>query len=138
MTNEKDTFLTSLLKSGRVNIPMSFNTTKASNISLSRGLNTQGIMKASNDESSDLRNVDFCKFGSVLKRKGYYHLNATSIAVSGASPYVPGTDNPPPISGDTGDWGIPMIDASYAVSYASGNEEIVNFPEITITHSESK
>lgn len=46
--------------------------------SLSGGLNsTAGALGVKEDESSDLLNIDFNKFGSVLKRNGYSALNAT-------------------------------------------------------------
>jgi len=45
------------------------------------GLNsTAGSLGLENSESSDLRNVDFNKFGSILKRNGYTHLNSTAIS----------------------------------------------------------
>lgn len=44
------------------------------------GLNTTaGSLGLNNNESSGLRNVDFNVFGSILKRNGYTHLNATAI-----------------------------------------------------------
>jgi len=33
-----------------------------------------------NNESSDLQNIDFNKFGSILKRNGYVHLNPTATS----------------------------------------------------------
>ena len=48
------------------------------------GLNsTAGPLELSNQESSDLQNVDFDKFGSIAKRNGYLNANTTPIA-SGA------------------------------------------------------
>lgn len=47
----------------------------------SGGLNTTaGSLGLDNNESSDLRNCDFNKFGSILKRNGYTHLNSTAIS----------------------------------------------------------
>ena len=44
------------------------------------GLNTNGNpMMISNEESSDLQNIDFDKFGRLKKRNGYIHLNSTAI-----------------------------------------------------------
>jgi hypothetical protein len=48
--------------------------------SFSAGVNTaSGPLGLQDNESSDLSNVDFNKFGSVLKRNGYLHTNATSL-----------------------------------------------------------
>ncbi len=45
------------------------------------GLNsTAGSLGLENSESSDLRNCDFNKFGSLVKRNGYTHLNSTAIS----------------------------------------------------------
>lgn len=45
------------------------------------GLNTTaGSLGLDNSESSDLRNVLFNKFGSIVKRNGYTHLNSTAIS----------------------------------------------------------
>lgn len=51
---------------------------------LGAGLNsTAGALNVADEESSDLLNIDFNKFGSVLKRQGYTVLNTTPL--SGAS-----------------------------------------------------
>lgn len=48
------------------------------------GLNsTSGPLSLSNSESSDLQNLDFNKFGSIVKRNGYTALNTS--AISGAA-----------------------------------------------------
>lgn len=50
------------------------------------GLNsTSGPLGLQNNESSDLQNVDFDKFGSILKRNGYTALNTTAITSTPAS-----------------------------------------------------
>ena len=47
------------------------------------GLNsTAGALELQDNESSDLLNVDFDKFGSILKRNGYAALNTGSIALA--------------------------------------------------------
>lgn len=47
---------------------------------LSDGLNsTAGPLNVKDSESSDLQNVDFTKFGSVVKRNGYSALNTSAI-----------------------------------------------------------
>ena len=50
-------------------------------IKLNGGLNsTGGALGLDNNESSDLLNIDFDKFGSIVKRNGYSTLNGTAIA----------------------------------------------------------
>ena len=62
------------LTGGSVSIP---------DINFNGGLNsTSGPLSVANNESSDLRNIDFNKFGSILKRNGYTALNTTAIATS--------------------------------------------------------
>ena len=52
-------------------------------INFNGGLNsTSGPLSLSNNESSDLRNVDFNKFGSIVKRNGYTALNTSAITNS--------------------------------------------------------
>lgn len=52
------------------------------------GLNsTAGSLELKDNESSDLQNVDFDKFGSILKRNGYFYLNPTPIT-DGSSPFL--------------------------------------------------
>lgn len=47
---------------------------------LNGGLNsTGGPLSLQNNESSDLQNIDFDKFGSIAKRKGYTALNTTAV-----------------------------------------------------------
>lgn len=47
---------------------------------LNGGLNsTSGPLNLGNNESSDLQNIDFTKFGSILQRNGYSALNTTAI-----------------------------------------------------------
>ena len=47
---------------------------------LNGGLNsTAGPLGLQNNESSDLQNIDFNKFGSILKRKGYTALNTSTV-----------------------------------------------------------
>jgi len=47
---------------------------------LGGGLNTTaGPLHLEDNESSDLQNIDFDKFGSILKRSGYTPLNTTAI-----------------------------------------------------------
>src|SRR3990167_5636704 len=49
-------------------------------INFNGGLNsTSGPLSVANNESSDLQNIDFNLFGSILKRKGYTALNTTAI-----------------------------------------------------------
>lgn len=49
----------------------------------SGGLNsTAGALGLNNTESSDLQNIDFNKFGSILSRNGYTALNTSAIATS--------------------------------------------------------
>ena len=48
------------------------------------GLNS-GELGLQPNESDDLANVEFDKFGSMIKRKGYLWLNANIIPVSNAS-----------------------------------------------------
>lgn len=51
---------------------------------LGGGLNsTSGTLNVDDSESSDLQNIDFDKFGSILKRRGYSTLN--TITLSGSS-----------------------------------------------------
>lgn len=48
---------------------------------LNGGLNTTaGPFGLNDNESSDLQNIDFDKFGSILQRKGYTALNASAIS----------------------------------------------------------
>jgi len=55
-------------------------------INFNGGLNsTSGPLSVKNNESSDLSNIDFNKFGSILKRSGYSALNTTAITGSAAS-----------------------------------------------------
>ena len=52
-------------------------------IVFSGGLNsTSGPLGLKNNESPDLLNIDFDKFGSILKRNGYLNLNTTSTSGS--------------------------------------------------------
>ena len=52
-------------------------------INFSGGLNsTGGPLSLQNNESSSLQNIDFNKFGSVLKRNGYTALNTSAITNS--------------------------------------------------------
>ena len=54
-------------------IPVSFKT-------LNKGLNTNGNpINISNEEASELQNIDFDKFGRFSKRKGYLQLNTYKI-----------------------------------------------------------
>lgn len=49
----------------------------------SGGLNsTSGPLNLQDNESSDLQNIDFNKFGSILKRNGYTALNTTTLGAS--------------------------------------------------------
>lgn len=51
-----------------------------SDINFNQGLNsTSGPLSLSNSESSDLQNIDFNKFGSILKRNGYLNLNSSAL-----------------------------------------------------------
>ena len=53
-------------------IPFSF-------IKLNGGLNTNGNpMNISDNEASDLGNIDFDKFGRFIKRRGYIQLNSAT------------------------------------------------------------
>ena len=50
------------------------------------GLNsTSGPLSLQDSESSDLQNIDFNKFGSILKRNGYLNLNSSAITGSAQS-----------------------------------------------------
>lgn len=52
-------------------------------VNFNGGLNsTGGPLSIQNNESSGLENIDFNKFGSVLKRNGYTALNTTAISGS--------------------------------------------------------
>jgi len=52
-------------------------------INFNGGLNsTSGALSLSNNESSDLLNIDFNKFGSIVKRSGYNCLNTSAISGS--------------------------------------------------------
>jgi len=54
-------------------------TITTNHLSLNGGLNsTSGPLNVKDNESSDLQNIDFDKFGSVLKRNGYVSLNTDS------------------------------------------------------------
>ena len=45
------------------------------------GLNsTSGPLNLQENESSDLQNIDFDKFGSILKRNGYTCLNTSAMS----------------------------------------------------------
>ena len=47
---------------------------------LNGGLNsTSGPLGLQDNEASDLQNIDFNKFGSILKRNGYSTLNTTAL-----------------------------------------------------------
>ena len=53
----------------------------ANDTTLGGGLNsTAGFMQLKDNESSDLQNIDFDKFGSILKRNGYLPFNTTSLS----------------------------------------------------------
>ncbi len=55
-------------------------------INFNGGLNsTSGPLSVGNNESSDLQNIDFNKFGSILKRNGYSALNTSAITGSALS-----------------------------------------------------
>ena len=57
----------------------------ANHLALNGGLNsTSGPLNLQDNESSDLQNIDFDKFGSILKRNGYTALNTTAL-FAGAS-----------------------------------------------------
>jgi hypothetical protein len=50
---------------------------------LNGGLNsTSGPLNVDNSESSDLQNIDFSKFGSILQRNGYSQLNTVVPSLS--------------------------------------------------------
>lgn len=52
-------------------------------INFNGGLNsTSGPLSLQNNESSDLKNIDFNKYGSILKRNGYTALNTSAITNS--------------------------------------------------------
>jgi hypothetical protein len=52
-------------------------------IAFNGGLNsTAGPFAVGNNESTDLQNVDFNIFGSILKRNGYLNVNASAIATA--------------------------------------------------------
>jgi hypothetical protein len=55
-------------------------------INFNGGLNsTSGPLSVKDNESSDLQNIDFNKFGSILKRNGYQALNTSAISGDPAS-----------------------------------------------------
>lgn len=55
-------------------------------ISLTGGLNTTaGPLSTADNESSSLQNIDFNKFGSILKRAGYVNVNSTAISSASVS-----------------------------------------------------
>jgi hypothetical protein len=113
------------------NIPIDFKI-------LGGGLNTtSGVLRLKDQESSDLQNVEFSKFGSIVKRLGYYWLNPITIPISGAGPYVPPDPTSDAIIGDTGVAGIPLFDLGYAVRSAVRLEEEIGLPDFTLSHTES-
>lgn len=66
----------SLMKFTTVDVPISDN-------AFNGGLNsTGGPLSLGNTESSNLQNIDFNKFGSILPRNGYAALNTTAITDS--------------------------------------------------------
>lgn len=55
-------------------------------VNFNGGLNsTSGPLSLKDTESSDLNNVDFNKFGSILKRNGYINLNSSATSGSTSS-----------------------------------------------------
>lgn len=49
-------------------------------VAFNGGLNsTAGPLALKNNEASDIQNIDFSKFGSILKRNGFTQLNSTEI-----------------------------------------------------------
>lgn len=57
-----------------------------SDSNMNGGLNsTSGPLSLKNTESSDLLNIDFNKFGSIIKRNGYAALNTSAISGSARS-----------------------------------------------------
>lgn len=55
-------------------------------VNFNGGLNsTSGPLSVSNNESSSLQNIDFNKYGSILKRNGYTALNTSAISGTPAS-----------------------------------------------------
>jgi hypothetical protein len=76
----------------------------ASHTNFSGGLNsTAGPLTVADNESSDLQNVDFNKFGSVLKRNGYAVLGEGPIGTASLS--LDGTDDSLSLSDHAG-WDI--------------------------------
>jgi len=64
-------------------IPYTSSSIPTGSKSLNGGLNsTSGAFGVQDNESSDLQNIDFDKFGSILKRNGYASLNTASITGS--------------------------------------------------------
>jgi hypothetical protein len=63
----------------------------SSHVALNGGLNsTSGPLNVADNESSDLQNIDFDKFGSILKRSGYTSLNTGGIYASTSTESVDG------------------------------------------------
>ncbi len=61
-------------------IKLTSSTISFGDTALNGGLNaTAGPLNLKNNESSDLQNIDFNKFGSILKRRGYTALNTSAI-----------------------------------------------------------
>ena len=59
----------------------------AASVQFNGGLNsTAGSLSLKDNESSDLQNIDFDKFGSILKRNGYSVLSDGTYAVGGSGP----------------------------------------------------
>ena len=58
----------------------------SAHILLNGGLNsTAGPLGVADNESTDIQNIDFDKFGSILKRNGYASLNSTALNSSAGS-----------------------------------------------------
>jgi hypothetical protein len=64
-------------------IPYTSQSVPISDKAFNGGLNsTAGALKLADNESSDLQNIDFDKFGSILKRNGYATLGSAGTAAS--------------------------------------------------------
>jgi hypothetical protein len=113
---------------------------------LNGGLNsTAGPLGLNNNESSKLLNIDFDKFGSILKRNGYSNLNTTAtsgsnlqcdglywyefdnvgtatrylIKVSGGNIYT--------CTNLTGNWGVPLLTTSTLAFTATNHCDFETF-----------
>ena len=109
---------------------------------LGGGLNTtSGVLKLKDNESSNLQNVEFSKFGSIVKRLGYKNLNSNIVSSSSAAPYAIGADDDTSYGvfpGTPPGFEIPNVVLDYQAQSPEGFRDSIEMPDVTITHSASK